>query len=634
MAKRKINKTIEVLIPAFEDHENTIHYKSDILTFINAYNPSGEEALFIADYIKYSTVSNYDLAIVAIMELEKSVGKMSIFHYEKALCYHQLKLYNQALTEIEAALKINSTIKFLTLRAKLYLRFGRFDESLNDCMEVLNKSENIYCRLIRATCNYSLGKYESSLEDYKFLFQNLGADCHKLSIAQCLEKLDRIDEAISYYQGCINLNDEDGYEANIALAKLSYARSEYQLCIKYSSNAMSVSPKEEEPYYCRAKAKIELGYDASEDIDRYSEYSINESNVLLLKCYYFIKKEDYENLLIVANLLINDSEFSFCGHFGKGIVQHKRKDYAGALASYTSSINLSDQEDTRILRAKVYIDLKNYRLANEDALRALEIVLEYADAYYIYGKVLFNSKKADLGFENLSKAIKLGTKEGEAYYLRGIIYLNKGNEEAGLLDLSKAGELGYAEAYKTIEAYQNNPQEFRKNGFNKRRDQNTEKDKKETNIDKKTSSLDYVLVYIEAIKTLKIVTPSLKELERVSGVSDSTWSRLFQDPVFYKRIKEALKKRQSTKYSKKDETKRFWETAEISIDSIISDFLGKMQRGKEIEYLPDRKIRGTQIRPDNIDPEIADIMYEDSENNYGGKERYYNDEDNHSKRER
>lgn len=91
---------------------------------------------------------------------------------------------------------------------------------------------------------------------------------------------------------------------------------------------------------------------------------------------------------------------------------------------------------------------------------------------------------------------------------------------------------------------------------------------------------DRIRSYCESILALKMVSPTLEMLEEQSGLSASTWSRLFSDPVWLFSLKKELKKRQSRKFSKKPETKAFWESAEARIDDVVNDSYARKTKGR------------------------------------------------------
>jgi len=80
---------------------------------------------------------------------------------------------------------------------------------------------------------------------------------------------------------------------------------------------------------------------------------------------------------------------------------------------------------------------------------------------------------------------------------------------------------------------------------------------------------DFVQGYIESIKSLKMSSPTLEDLEKVSKQSKASWSRRFTDPLFLGHLKKELGKMQSNTFSKKTETKKQWRLAEQAIDEKI-----------------------------------------------------------------
>ena len=126
---------------------------------------------------------------------------------------------------------------------------------------------------------------------------------------------------------------------------------------------------------------------------------------------------------------------------------------------------------------------------------------------------------------------------------------------------------------------------------------------------------DYAKLYVNAL--VKMVTPSPKDLEEATGVPASKWRTLLLDPIYVGSLKKELHKRQSKKYSKVPETKTKWQVAEAYVDTLVDKIMKR--KIKQLHFNEGQKIKGTQSRPDGIDPDVGEVIDEEMERDYGQK---------------
>lgn len=137
---------------------------------------------------------------------------------------------------------------------------------------------------------------------------------------------------------------------------------------------------------------------------------------------------------------------------------------------------------------------------------------------------------------------------------------------------------------------------------------------------RKVGSVNYSAEYAGAIKALNVTQPTFKMLEEHTGRSASTWNRLFADLAFVAALKKELHKRQSRKYSRTPESVDFWRRAEKHVDSIIDEKFARSARSKEVRYDDGRKMPRAPNSPQTDDPEIDDVIDEDTARNFGIKQ--------------
>lgn len=112
-----------------------------------------------------------------------------------------------------------------------------------------------------------------------------------------------------------------------------------------------------------------------------------------------------------------------------------------------------DGEDSRLAEAGGGKGIAGYGLVRSDLDRVVELVPEFAFAYFNRGNVLAGMSDYKSAIVDYTTAIKLDDGFAEAYYNRGLARIYTGNVDAGVADLSRAGELGLFNAYSVIKRF-------------------------------------------------------------------------------------------------------------------------------------------------------------------------------------
>ena len=103
---------------------------------------------------------------------------------------------------------------------------------------------------------------------------------------------------------------------------------------------------------------------------------------------------------------------------------------------------------------KAVLHDKDYRLVKSDLDKVLELVPDFAFAYYNRANVNVGLNDYKAAIVDYTAAIELNGDFAEAYFNRGLSRIYTGNVREGVSDLSKAGELGMYQAYNVIKRYQ------------------------------------------------------------------------------------------------------------------------------------------------------------------------------------
>jgi tetratricopeptide (TPR) repeat protein len=90
---------------------------------------------------------------------------------------------------------------------------------------------------------------------------------------------------------------------------------------------------------------------------------------------------------------------------------------------------------------KVYLHNKNYDKAILEFNQAINLNLDYTDAYISRGIAYFQKREFDKAIENLKQALILQPDDANIYLMRGLIYRIKHDRNSAIADFKKALEL-------------------------------------------------------------------------------------------------------------------------------------------------------------------------------------------------
>lgn len=122
-----------------------------------------------------------------------------------------------------------------------------------------------------------------------------------------------------------------------------------------------------------------------------------------------------------------------------GDKKFEAKDYAGALADYTASIQLNaDSASTYLKRGQCNVLLKKYDKAINDYNKALKIKADTVSILYLRALAYNASGNYKSAFEDLSKVIRLDPNNYDAYLQRGSACEGMENFRSATYDYSEA----------------------------------------------------------------------------------------------------------------------------------------------------------------------------------------------------
>lgn len=129
-------------------------------------------------------------------------------------------------------------------------------------------------------------------------------------------------------------------------------------------------------------------------------------------------------------------------YFNSGLAKQKMKDWDGALADYTKTIDLDPGFFNYYnCRGSVREEKGDWNGAIADFNRAIELKPDFSFAYYNRGHAKFQKGDLDGALADYSKYIELNPTNADAFANRGIIKNKMGDVDGSLADFSKAIEL-------------------------------------------------------------------------------------------------------------------------------------------------------------------------------------------------
>lgn len=412
--------------------ENNSVYNGEDLFLADSLYPNDIEVLeYIARY--YSTVGDFDNSIKSIELAIKIDNQASHLYYWKARFYFDKNLIDEALKEITNAILYDETnIEFIELRAECFIAKGEFENALVDLNKTIELSpESSY--------------YYNNRADF-FIYHDVN---HKKAIEDCNVVLEIVSDDYQKTRAFNNLGTIYEY------------LQDYELALKWFSQAIETYPNEPVPYSNRARIYSELtefnmailDYSQAIELDR-SNSSYYESRA---NCFASIG--DFSKALYDFDMTIELSPESNYYNNRADFYADSLQEYEKALADYEKSIEIEsdDYEKMRALnnRALIYEEQGDYKSAINEYTRAIEFNQFEPIPYSNRGDIYIEIGEFDLAIKDFNSAIELDRNNPSLYELRANCFIAMGNNKKALDDLNMAIELSQEDSY-----YYNNRAEF------------------------------------------------------------------------------------------------------------------------------------------------------------------------------
>ena len=126
----------------------------------------------------------------------------------------------------------------------------------------------------------------------------------------------------------------------------------------------------------------------------------------------------------------------------KGISFAMSGEYERAIEDFNKAIELDvNYTEAYLYRGSAYDELKEYERAIEDYNKTIELDVNYTKAYYARGLVYDELMQYERAIEDFNKTIELDPNFAGAYNNRGLAYARSGHYEIAMVDFEKVIEL-------------------------------------------------------------------------------------------------------------------------------------------------------------------------------------------------
>jgi tetratricopeptide (TPR) repeat protein len=399
------SKNIELAIKDYSeayalDHNNlaAIRFRGDL------YSVTGEYFKALSDYTVYLTGDRKNMAM----------------YEQKSAMHVRLKMYNEAVGDLDEALAIDPRAAHIYLTRGLQLmQYGRPAVTLQD----LQKASDNFSTYLRM---------DSSIAQVYFYR------------GQCELQLNRMREAAEDFErarvkglDAENLRIMAGYATNFAdQAADAYMRKDLDSALHYIDAAIAIDPGSAtyrftrgDYYYAKGdNMKAVISYDHAV---RY--------NPAYIEAYYkrglaWYELKDYKVAIDNFNMALSLSPQHLYAMKGRADALRALKDYTRAGEAYENALRFAP--GTRgvapTLIPELYNDLGNcyfelgqYEKTIAEEKRAIAVERNFADAYFVRGYAYYREGRLADAVEDMGKAISMLDRHPEWHYVIGRAYLDK-----------------------------------------------------------------------------------------------------------------------------------------------------------------------------------------------------------------
>ena len=378
------------------------------------------------DALQKKDLKKYTEAIHILSELIKGNKYYYDAYLSRGQCYEQIKQYDSALKDYNAAIQMNPDYSDALFQRSLLFHTIKNDpkKAITDIDKVLSLKPNYYdAFLLRAVIYETLQKYQESISDYSKAIELKGDDWNSY-----------FKRAMVYFK--INKEDE---------------------CLKDLNQSISIRNDFAAAYFERGKiSQSRASYvDALSDFEKSTEAGMYTPDLILRKADIQLELKQYKQAIKNYTQLINMNKQPKAEWYSKrGLCYSFTGDSLLAQKDFSKAISLDKNNyQIYVYRAQNYIKQKRISYAMNDYKKAIDLNPKAWDIYFNRGKLYMDMKKYNEAVSDFSLSIKLNPKSGDAYFFRGACKDALFDKEGACLDLKKAAALHHKEAVDKLDRY-------------------------------------------------------------------------------------------------------------------------------------------------------------------------------------
>lgn len=394
-------------------------------------NDSTNSVAFFNRAILRSSIGDYNRAIEDYSMVAQSNPNNVLVFYNRAHVYATIGDYKKAIDDYTKAIEIYPDF------ANAYRFRAQIKASLGD-KNGYNSDMNVASKKISDYRNKMSDSVFSAYADTSASFNkilNFDANFGSKEFANVRQDVSRKAKLLPMFRFMISIRDTTyGYDPKrYDNRRVSKFLSDQHISGLQLSNAKSA--------YGEAELEILDRRNASPQ-DRSGIYSKAITQSLL---------NQYNSSMNYWNYLVSEDGKDPFAIFNRGVTQAEMIDFIASLEGNYQSINLDNDPATRLKGAQKRD--YDYSAAMSDIRKSIELMPDFAHAYYNLGNLLYASGDLAGSIVQFNRAIELFPYFGQAYYNRGVVQIMLKEQQKGCMDMSKAGELGVEQAYDIIKLY-------------------------------------------------------------------------------------------------------------------------------------------------------------------------------------
>ena len=359
----------------------------------------------------YASMGQYDLAEVDLRKIASLDTENSTGYVGLAVIAIQQKRYEDAIQNLNEAIKIAPTEGFLYfLRTISNIKLEHYDEAMDDIIYTIANSladENTYA-LLNVIATQAMPTLEAKLKAVESVSKT-GEYLFLIGLAH--QRIGDYRGALEYYQQVTERQELTDFLASF-IATAYQGLGDYSSALKYIDEAISLDPTDYTYIYGKAQMLFE---------DDNFQRALAESNK-----YVALMPDDFD------------------GYYQRAQIKSKLQDLQGAIDDYSKGIELNDTYlFAYIKRADRYTALGRKDAATADYRKVIEILQEH-DATDITMAYAYQSLgEQEQALAAIAKCIEEAPDDAELYYSISGVYGRMGKTEQALDNLRIAFEKGY-----------------------------------------------------------------------------------------------------------------------------------------------------------------------------------------------